>query len=120
LNDNIKKRAENGEFEEFDPEANDGSFLMRYSDWRKVYNNLFCCVKFPKEWSGKRFYEEWTEETAFGCPNKSDPNSMENWAKNPQFIVKIDNKEFNPGKKTTKIFIGLGQPDGKIFPFVYC
>jgi len=42
------------EDEKFAP-GEDGTFLMCYSDWRDIYNNLFISVDFPDDWSGIRF-----------------------------------------------------------------
>jgi hypothetical protein len=43
------------EEEKFFPGADDGTFLMCYSDFRSVYSNLFVSVDFPTEWTGVRF-----------------------------------------------------------------
>lgn len=32
--------------EKFDPFDEDGSFIMCYSDWRDIFNNMFICVDF--------------------------------------------------------------------------
>jgi len=83
---------------------------------------LFCCIDFPDEWSGIRFRDQWTPENSGGTPIKPDPQLMESWAKNPQFVIQLNTKKFKSGKNTTKIFISLGQPDGRLirglkFPF---
>jgi Ca2+-binding EF-hand superfamily protein len=118
----LKERAEKDEIEEFDPEAEDGTFLMCFKDWRNIYHNLFCCINFPDEWSGLRIIESWTKENSGGTPVKPAPGNLELWAKNPQYVLELNNTNLKPGKKTTKIFVSLGQPDGRLirslkFPF---
>ena len=45
--------------EKFEPGVEDGTFLMSYSSWRDIYNNIFVCIDFPEEWNGIRFDYEW-------------------------------------------------------------
>lgn len=33
-------------------EVGDGTFLMCYKDWRKLFGNLFMCINFPDSFSG--------------------------------------------------------------------
>ena len=35
-------------------EAGDGTFLMCFKDWRKLFGNLFMCINFSDEYTGKR------------------------------------------------------------------
>ena len=111
-----EKAAKTQDFEEFDPEANDGTFIMCFKDWRSIYNNLFASVHFPAAWSGIRYFDEWNKENSGGTPLRANPTAAEQWAKNPQFIVSVKKEGL------TKLFISLGQPDGRLihglkFPF---
>jgi hypothetical protein len=114
--DLIKREINRLEEEErFDPEnAEDGSFLMCFKDWRSLYNNLYACVDFTDEWSGIRFKDAWTQATSGGVPTKPDQTMAVRWGKNPQFIVDL--------AVETDLFISLQQEDGrcvKSLPFPY-
>jgi calpain, invertebrate len=91
---------------------------MSFKDWRTIYNNLFCCVKFDESWSGKRYEGQWTSESSGGTPVKADTELMKKWAENPQFICELNNKN----QEKTSLVITLGQEDGRMkrglkFPF---
>jgi calpain len=43
------------EDERFTPGIEDGTFLINYASWRDIYNNMYICVDFPKEWTGIRY-----------------------------------------------------------------
>ena len=114
INKYIKERAVHSNLDPFDPEADDGTFLMCYKDWRTIYDNLFCCIKFPEEWSGIRFRDAWTEQNSGGTPMKQDEMVLKKWAINPQYLMTIT--------QPTTVFISLGQEDGRLkrrmkFPF---
>eukprot|EP00743_Colponemidia_sp_Colp-15_P007593 GILK01008210.1.p1 GENE.GILK01008210.1~~GILK01008210.1.p1 ORF type:complete len:964 (+),score=253.64 GILK01008210.1:418-2892(+) len=95
--------------DQFVDDGNDGTFMMCFSDWRRIYTNLFEAVDFPPKWSGNRFFSAWTKETSGGTPG-GDSTPIEqanvNWAKNPQYRFKL--------KTTAKVFISLQQPDGRL------
>lgn len=117
LNEHLKERAKGKEYQALEPEADDGTFLMCYKDWRTVYNNLYCCVKFDDQWSGQRIVENWTAENSGGTPMKPEETALKNWAKNPQFIVDLKAKN-----EKNNMFVTLGQDDGRLirgmrFPF---
>lgn len=69
--------------EKFDLFEEDGSFIMCYSDWRNIFNNMFICIDFEDEWDGVRFFSEWTEETSGGTPSPMTVENREKWARNP-------------------------------------
>ena len=95
-----------GADEKFNPnDSNDGTFLMCYSDWRSLYNNLFTCVDFPDNWSGVRFKSKWTIQNSGGVPNGPSTKQSKKWAKNPQFYLDVGSP--------TEIFISLTQCDGR-------
>lgn len=92
----------------FDQGANDGTFLMSFEDWSKVYDNLFNAIKFPKSWSGYEFHGAWTEANSGGTPFNQTPEGSKLWATNPQYLIEID--------KEMDVFISLGQPDQRLVP----
>lgn len=104
------KKASGKEVEEYDPFAEDGTFLMCYKDWRNIFHNLFVALDFPKEWSGRDIDYKWTEETAGGFPMQRTEEENERYAKNPQFYFKIDSKK----NKKTQIFLNVSQVDGRL------
>lgn len=34
--------------------VDDGTFLINFKEWRNLFSNLFMCINFPDEWSGRR------------------------------------------------------------------
>ena len=94
--------------ERFDPNNDqDGTFLMCFSDWRYYFSNLFACLDFPDDWSGVRFFSEWTIQNSGGLPTRPTTEACREWAKNPQFNV-----ELKPGR-SCELFISLVQKDGR-------
>jgi hypothetical protein len=75
----------NKECEPFVKAGNDGSFLIPFEDWCKVYNNLFLCLDFPPEWTGWRFEGQWTEQNCGGTPTDGTKEACKLWGKNPQY-----------------------------------
>jgi hypothetical protein len=99
-----EQKMKDEEYEIYDVKgSDDGTFFMCYKDWRTYYNNLFLAIDFPPTYRGVRYSGQWTETTSGGFPKKNDVTT---WSQSPQFFIKL--------KKSTKIFISLGQPDGKI------
>ena len=114
LKDFLAQRAKKQkECEQFDPQEDDGTFLMCYRDWRSIFTTLYASINFPPEWSGLRYTDKWTKENSGGVPDKA---GAEAWTKNPQFIFELK-------ADITKLFISLGQNDGRLelgqqWPFV--
>ena len=109
LNAHIEELTKNkNEYEPFDPESNDGTFLMCFKDWREIYHNLFCCIDFPEEWSGIRIFDQWTEDSAGGTPMRPSEAALRNWATNPQYRIEVNNSK----RSQCHLFISLGQRDG--------
>ena len=108
----LKKKYEDTS-EKIDFSKNDGTFLMRYSDFRKIFNNIFFCQNFPPNFIGVRFYDEWTKENSGGLPLHSTKQELIDFFRNPQYYFQI--------KKPGKIIISLLQNDGRLygakFPF---
>ena len=106
-----KKYADTNE--KIDFSKDDGTFLMRYSDFRKIFNNIFFCQNFPPNFIGVRFYDEWTKENSGGLPLHSTKQEFRDFFTNPQYYFEI--------KKPGKIIITLLQNDGRLygakFPF---
>ena len=103
-------KAKGLEVEDYDPEADDGTFFMCYKDWRRVFNNLFVSIKFPADWSGRRARAEWNDNTAGGFPLKKTPEQFVSYAKNPQFRITLNRS----GGAPTELFITVGQVDGRL------
>lgn len=75
--------------ERFVPGEEDGTFLICYSDFRDIYNNLYVTVDFPDDWYGVRFTSEWKEGTAGGTPSPMTEEKKKLWANNPQYLLKL-------------------------------
>ena len=58
--------------EQYDLDADDGTFLMSYEHWRDNFSTLFNNNDFPEDWTGVRFKSAWTSQVCGGIPNKSD------------------------------------------------
>ena len=106
-----KKYADTSE--KIDFTKNDGAFLMRFSDFRKMFNNILFCQNFSPNIIGVRFYDEWTKENSGGLPLHSTKQEFIDFFTNPQYYFKID--------KAGKVVICLLQNDGRLmggkFPF---
>lgn len=105
-----ERRKKGEEVEPFDPFAEDGTFLMCYKDWRNIFHNLFVALDFPNEWSGRIANYQWTAENSGGFPMQKTEEENERYGKNPQFLIKLNNKK----SKQTQIFITVGQVDGRL------
>ena len=94
-------------------DAEDGSFLMCFSDFRKIFTRLFLCIDFPNSYTGILFREKWTKEESGGIPINNTPEEIKSWANNPQYYVKL--------QKETTFYISLMQQDGRLtnkkFPY---
>lgn len=102
----INKKYSDDPEEFFEPGVNDGTFLMCYSNWRDIYNNMFIIYDFPDEFNAIRCEGAWVEgKNNGGTPNSNDPNDLKAWAKNPQIL-------FAP-KLDCDLFVSLDQPDGR-------
>lgn len=74
--------------EQFKLGANDGTFMMHYSDWKENFSTLFINNDFPEDWSGVRFESAWTQSNAGGLPASYTTEALEKYASNPQFLIK--------------------------------
>ena len=45
--------------DQFDLEADDGIFMMHYSDWKENFSTMFLNLDFPDAWTGVRFSSGW-------------------------------------------------------------
>lgn len=54
--------------EQFELDADDGTFLMLFEDWRDNFSTLFLNLDFPEDWTGVRFKSKWTKSNAAGLP----------------------------------------------------
>jgi hypothetical protein len=54
--------------ERFEIGAEDGTFLIDYVNWSSIYNKLYVAIDFPDQWSGRRFFDNWSRETSGGLP----------------------------------------------------
>lgn len=87
-------------------EADDGTFLIPYEDWRDNFSVLFLIIDFPDEWTGVRFKSAWTQSNSGGLPSVYERPQLEKYARNPQFYVK-------PTSDTDIVF-SLGQTGGRL------
>jgi len=55
--------------EQFELDADDGTFLMHYDDWKDSFSSLFLNNDFPEDWTGVRFKSAWTPTNSGGLPN---------------------------------------------------
>jgi len=92
--------------EQFDIDADDGTFLMHYDDWKDTFSNLFINNDFPDEWTGVRFKSAWTSSNAMGLPKTYTPDELERYAQNPQFLVKP--------VEDCEVVASLGQEGGRL------
>ena len=99
--------------EKIDFSKDDGAFLMRFSDFRKIFNNIFFCQNFPPSFIGVRFYDNWNKNNSGGLPLHNTDEEYRDFFKNPQYFFEI--------KKSGKVIICLLQNDGRLygakFPF---
>jgi hypothetical protein len=47
--------------EEFIPGQNDGTFMINFSNWRDIYNNMFIIYDFPNSYVAVRCESEWSK-----------------------------------------------------------
>ena len=105
--ENVLKKKYEDTNEKIDFSKDDGTFLMRFSDFRKIFNNIFFCQNFPPNFIGVRFYDEWTKENSGGLPLHSTKQEFADFFTNPQYYFRIN----KPGK----VIISLLQNDGRLF-----
>jgi len=77
--------------EQFELDADDGTFFMEYGEWKEIFSTLFLNVDFPDNWTGVRFKSAWTKQNSGGLPTKMTTEMLKKYAKNPQFLVKPTN-----------------------------
>ena len=99
-----KKYADTNE--KIDFSKDDGTFLMRYSDFRKIFNRFYFCQNFPPNYIGIRFYDEWTKENSGGLPINNTQQEYDDFLINPQYYLEIQN--------SGKVIINLLQNDGRL------
>ena len=93
--------------EKIDFSQDDGAFLMRFSDIRKIFNNIFFCQNFPPSYIGVRFYDKWTKNSSGGLPIGNTEREFRDFFLNPQYFFEI--------KKPGKVIICLLQNDGRLY-----
>lgn len=81
INELYKGEEEDG----FTPGKDDGSFMINYSNWRDIYNNMFIIYDFPNSYNAIRCKSEWSKakNNMGGTPGNMDKQCLINWAKNP-------------------------------------
>ena len=55
--------------EQFDMDADDGTFFISFEDWIDNFTTLFLNNDFPDHWTGVRFKSAWTRSNSGGLPN---------------------------------------------------
>ena len=100
--------------EQFDLDADDGTFLIHYDEWKDNFSTLFLNNDFPEDWTGVRFKSKWDSSlgNASGLPVKYEKAQLENYAKNPQFLIKPEND--------CEIMISMTQTGGRLPMFKGC
>ena len=93
--------------EKIDFTQDDGAFLMRFSDFRKIFNNIFFCQNLPPSYIGVRFYDKWTKNNSGGLPIGNTEREFRSFFLNPQYYFEI--------KKPGKVIICLLQNDGRLY-----
>jgi hypothetical protein len=74
--------------EQYDPDADDGTFLMDFHDWHDNFSTLFVNLDFPDIWTGVRFRSKWTKSNAGGLPVTYTKEECDRYATNPQFMLR--------------------------------
>ena len=91
----------------------DGTFIMCFSDFRRIFNKLFICVDFPPDYIGIRYHGRWTKTETGGLPINGTQKECEDFSNNPQYYLEKENDG--------TVFISLLQKDGRLtgtkFPF---
>jgi hypothetical protein len=80
--------------------------LIGYDDWKDNFSTLFINIDFPEDWTGVRFKSKWTKSNAMGLPAKNEPEALEKFARNPQFMIKP--------VEDTEIMFSLTQVGGRL------
>ncbi len=91
---------------------------MSYEDWRDNFSTLFLNNDFPEDWTGVRFKSAWTKSNSGGIPRAYTKDLLEQYAKNPQFLIKC--------RYDTQLMFSLSQTGGRLpktgqyydYPFV--
>jgi len=91
-------------------EEEEGTFLMCFSDFRKIFNKLFVCIDFPDSYVGIRCNDEWTENDSGGIPLNNTEEEFFRWAQNPQYYMKLE--------KDSDVSISLLQKDGNLIDII--
>jgi hypothetical protein len=73
--------------EQFELDADDGTFLMGFEDWKDHFSTLFLNNDFPEDWTGVRFKSAWTVQNSGGLPQHYDTLQLQRYARNPQFLI---------------------------------
>jgi len=63
--------------EQFEIDADDGTFFMSYEDWRDNFSTLFLNNDFPEDWTGVRFKSAWTKVNSGGIPKAYQKADLE-------------------------------------------
>ena len=74
--------------EQFNLDADDGTFFISYDDWKDNFSTLFLNLDFPDEWTGVRFKSAWTKSNSAGLPTSYDKEILDDYARNPQFMFR--------------------------------
>lgn len=94
--------------EQYELDADDGTFLINYEDWRDNFSTLFLNNDFPEDWTGVRFTSAWTSSNSGGIPNENKKELLEQYARNPQFLIRPAND--------CELMLSLQQTGGRLPP----
>jgi len=81
---------------------NDGTFFMKFDDWRVNYTNIFVAMNFPKDWQGQIVKGSWDGESG-------GPREMTTWMSNSKikFTLPKHTDELRASHKCRRVFINL-------------
>lgn len=110
---NILCEKYKGSNEKIDLEKEDGTFLMSFNDFRKIFSKIYICIDFPPDVLSIRFSNDrWDSRSSGGVPVNNSPKEMEDWSKNPQYYMYVP-------KDNCELVISLVQRDGRSFNDVF-
>jgi hypothetical protein len=99
--------------EKINLDEEDGTFLMCFNDFRKIFSKIYICIDFPPSIVGFRITDCWSASESGGLPINNTQEEFISWAKNPQYYLKLT--------KDSTVFISLLQKDGRMtknrFPY---
>lgn len=89
----------------------DGTFYMRFSDWRERFTSLFVAVNFPDDWEGRMATGTWSGDVGGN-------RIMGTWISNPKFRLRVEQTTANDSdakqEERREVFVGLYITDSRL------